>query len=260
VFSFMQGTWHTYYTVELAPTVAALAALGASLLWRRHTPATLGVLAAGSLGTTAWAVTLVERTAPDAPVGALVLLCGLVGVLMLAAGGTGNPDVSRLGAAFLVIAALLGPATWSVATAAAPHTGSSVRAGPGSGTLPAAKARTGPSSVPPALVRALRRDTDDWTWTAATVGRRAADLQLAAGAPVMPIGGYFGRDPAPTLREFQADVRAHRIHWYVPGLVGSGPAVRIDRWVRAHAPSVRVRSTTIYDLAGLAVGDYEDAT
>jgi hypothetical protein len=114
--------------------------------------------------------------------------------------------------------------------------------------------------VSPTLRSTLQQDTDDWTWTAATVGRHAADLQLAVGAPVMPIGGFFGRDPAPTLRQFQADVRAHRIHWYVPGLLGSGPAVMIDRWVRAHAPAVRVGATTVYDLAGLAPGRYEDRT
>ena len=76
----------------------------------------------------------------------------------------------------------------------------------------------------------------------------------------MPIGGFFGRDPAPTLAQFQADVRAHRIHWYVPGLIGSGPAVQIYRWVRAHARAIRVGTTTVYDLAGLSVGTHEDDT
>jgi len=36
--------------------------------------------------------------------------------------------------------------------------------------------------------------------------------------------------------------------------------VQIDHWVRTHAPAVRVGSTTVYDLAGLAVGHYEDGT
>jgi 4-amino-4-deoxy-L-arabinose transferase-like glycosyltransferase len=254
VFSLMQGTWHTYYTVELAPAVAALTALGATLLWRRHTSATLGVLAAGSLLTTAWAVSLVDRRmGPDGLVSSVLLLCTLIGLPVLAAGGTVDRAIARMGAALLLVAALVGPATWSVATAEAPHTGSTVRAGPGNGALPAVP-------VPAALVGALRRDSDDWTWSAATVGRRAADLQLATGTPVLPIGGFFGRDPAPTLDQFQADVGAHRIHWYVPGMVGRGSAVRIDRWVRAHAPRVRVGTTTIYDLAGLASGRYEDAT
>jgi hypothetical protein len=180
-----------------------------------------------------------------------VLLFGLVGVVVLAAGGMVDRSIARMGVVFLLVAALAGPASWSMATAQAPHTGSSVRAGPASS---APGSGVGHASVPPELLRALRQDTDDWTWTAASVGRYAADLQLAARAPVMPIGGYYGRDPAPTLGQFQADVRAHRIHWYVPGLVGSGVAVRIDRWVRTHAPEVRVGPKAIYDLAGLAAG------
>jgi 4-amino-4-deoxy-L-arabinose transferase-like glycosyltransferase len=260
VFSLMQGTWHSYYTVELAPAVAALTALGATMLWRRQTPAALAVLGAGSLATTTWAVSLVGRgMASDGPVAVLLVLCGLLGVLLLAAAGSSNPWVSRMGAGVLLVAALIGPATWSVATAEVPHTGASVRAGPGN-SGPPAPAATGRASVPPALVRLLQRDSDDWTWTAATVGRRAADLQLAAGASVMPIGGYFGRDPAPTLARFQADVHAHRIHWYVSGLYGRGPAAQIDHWVRRRAPAVQVGSTTVYDLAGLAGGHYEDST
>jgi 4-amino-4-deoxy-L-arabinose transferase-like glycosyltransferase len=258
VFSVMQGTWHAYYTVELAPAVAALTALGVTLFWRRHTPTTLAVLAIASLLTTAWSVSLVDRQmAPDGPVAAVVLLFGLVGVVVLAAGGTVDRAIARMGVAFLLVAALAGPASWSIATAQTPHMGSSVRAGPASS---ATGLSIGKVSVPPELLRALRRDTDDWTWTAASVGRYAADLQLAAGAPVMPIGGYLGRDPAPTLAQFEADVRAHRIHWYVPGLVGSGVAVQIDLWVRTHAPVVRVGSTAIYDLAGLSAGSYEDGT
>ena len=254
VFSFMQGVWHSYYTVELAPAVAALTALGATLLWRRRSTGAVAVLAAGSLLTTAWALSLVDRRLPtDGPVAALVLLFGLIGVLLLGAGGTVDRSVARMGAVLMLVGALLGPAAWSVSTVLAPHTGSAVSAGPEGATPSLAYA-------PPALISVLERDTDDWTWTAATVGRRAADLQLASRAPVMPIGGFFGRDPAPTLAGFEADVRAHRIHWYVPGLHGSGPAVRIDHWVRRHAKAVHVDGTTIYDLAGLATGHYEDTT
>jgi 4-amino-4-deoxy-L-arabinose transferase-like glycosyltransferase len=260
VFSLMQGTWHPYYTVELAPAVAALTALGATVLWRRHTGRALAVLAAGSMVTTAWAVALVDRRlAPDGVVAILVVVFGLLGVLLLAAGGTVNRSVARMGAGVLVVAGLLGPGLWSLATVDLPHTGSTVRAGPLGRSLLAGVA-SDPSPVSPALARVLRRDSDDWTWVAATVGRRAAELQLAARAPVMPIGGFFGRDPAPTLTQFEADVRAHRIHWYVPGLVGRGPARQIDRWVRGNAPAVRVGTVTVFDLAGLAAGHPEDET
>src|SRR3954447_15391375 len=82
VFSVMRGTWHSYYTVELAPAVAALTALGSTLLWRRHTEMAFSVLATGSLMTTAWAVWLIDRRmAADGPAATGVLFCGLVGVL-----------------------------------------------------------------------------------------------------------------------------------------------------------------------------------
>jgi hypothetical protein len=249
----MQGTWHAYYTVELAPAVAALAALGATVLWRRHTRGALAVLAAGSLATTLWSTALlVGHPVPGVPVAIAVCVVGATGLLLLAVARTGRRAAARLAAASLLVAALLGPLTWSLVTAALPHIGAAVRAGPVSGHLAALDAITGPRSIPPALLQLVRRGSDGWTWTAATVGRRAADLQLATGTPVMPIGGFFGRDPAPTLAQFEADVHAHRIHWFVPGLHGSGPAVQIDRWVRAHAPAVRLGSTTVYDLAGLS--------
>jgi hypothetical protein len=218
-------------------------------------------LAVGSLVTTGWDLSLADRRmAPDGLVPTLLLFFGLVGVPLLAAAGTANRPVARMGVACLLVAALVGPGAWSLATADVPHTGSNVRAGPPSGVLFPSGAAGGPAEVSTALTRLLRRDTDDWTWTAATVGRRAADLQLAVGAPVMPIGGFFGRDPAPTLARFQADVRSHRIHWYVPGLHGSGPATQIDGWVRRNAPAVQVGASIAYDLAGLASGHNEDET
>ena len=117
VFSVMQGVWHSYYTVELAPAVAALTALGAVLLWRRHTGASLAVLAVGSVMTTGWALALVDRRmTPDGLVASLVLVCGLVGVPLLAAAGTANRPVARMGAAFLLVASDHAPGPASAAT------------------------------------------------------------------------------------------------------------------------------------------------
>jgi hypothetical protein len=33
----------------------------------------------------------------------------------------------------------------------------------------------------------------------------------------MPIGGFNGSDPAPTLARFQQDVREGRIHYFIAG-------------------------------------------
>src|SRR6202034_2673218 len=55
VFSYMSGIIHPYYTVALAPAIAALAGIGAVVLWRiRHTWAARTLLASGVAGTAVW--------------------------------------------------------------------------------------------------------------------------------------------------------------------------------------------------------------
>jgi 4-amino-4-deoxy-L-arabinose transferase-like glycosyltransferase len=244
VLSLMQGIWHSYYTVELAPALAALVAIGATLLWRHHSRSARAALLAGSAVTTVWAIALVgRRLSLVNPIAAAVLATGLLAVVVLAVPRSRG---RRVAGGLLVAAAVLGPASWSLASTRNPHTGSSVVAGPQARThLPAV-------SASPAALSLIRDDTDDWTWAAAVVGNRAGGLQLAVGAPVLPVGGFAGSDPAPTLAAFEDDVSDHRVHWYVTGAHGSGPAAQINAWVRQHAHAVRVGGTTLYDLSGLS--------
>ena len=250
VLSTMRGISHSYYAVELAPALAALVAIGATLLWRRGTVRAYLLLAATSGVTTAWGVSLVGRRLPmGSPVGIVLAATGLlavVGLLVLALASTPvlrTRNVRRAVAGLAIAAALVGPFAWSVATAALPHQGASIAAGPvGGSLLPGGRAPSVSSALSPAVLTRLRTDTDDWTWTAATIGHKAAVLQLASGAPVMPIGGFAGSDPAPTLSRFEADVLAHRVHWYVPSGAGTGDARRIDAWARAHGRPVGAES------------------
>ncbi len=55
VFSYMAGIFHQYYTVALAPYVAALVGMGVTVLWeeRSRTWASL-TLAAAATATAAW--------------------------------------------------------------------------------------------------------------------------------------------------------------------------------------------------------------
>ena len=68
VFSYMSGIIHPYYTVALAPAIAALAGIGAVALWRiRHTWAARITLAGTLLVTAAWAWVLLGRSASWLP-------------------------------------------------------------------------------------------------------------------------------------------------------------------------------------------------
>jgi hypothetical protein len=107
------------------------------------------------------------------------------------------------------------------------------------------------------LTAALKKDASSYTWVAATVGSNtAAGYQLAAGEPVMAIGGFNGTDPTPTLAQFQKYVAAGKIHYFIGsgttmgGRATSGSQVsqEISAWVQANFTSVSLGGTTAYDL------------
>jgi 4-amino-4-deoxy-L-arabinose transferase-like glycosyltransferase len=108
-----------------------------------------------------------------------------------------------------------------------------------------------------ALVRLLQKNATGYRWVAAVVGANsAAGLQLGAGDPVMAIGGFNGTDPTPTLAEFEADVAAGKIHYFVSGGQGGGPggaggsnsSNAIATWVADHYKSETVGGVALYDL------------
>jgi hypothetical protein len=104
-------------------------------------------------------------------------------------------------------------------------------------------------------VAALTADSGRYTWVAAAIGsQNAAGLQLATELPVMAIGGFNGSDPSPTLAQFQALVKAGRIHYFAasngrggPG-GGDGGSSAITSWVTASYRAVTIGGSTFYDL------------
>jgi hypothetical protein len=141
VFSFMAGIIHPYYTVALAPAIGALTGIGAVELWRRrqHAAARL-TLAASITATAAWAYLLLGRTPAWLPwLRTVVLLCGLLAatavvampaMARLAATGRGRTALAAVPVTLALIAALAGPAAYSIDTAATVHTGALPSAGP----------------------------------------------------------------------------------------------------------------------------------
>lgn len=107
----------------------------------------------------------------------------------------------------------------------------------------------------------LLEDAGSYTWVAAAVGSNtAAGYQLATGRSVMPIGGFNGSDPSPTLEEFQQLVAAGKIHWFIAGgtfgpqMGGSDEARAITSWVESTYASQTVDYVTMYDLTGPQTG------
>ncbi|WP_253258800.1 ArnT family glycosyltransferase [Subtercola boreus] len=105
----------------------------------------------------------------------------------------------------------------------------------------------------------LTANASSYIWAAATVGsQNAASYQLASQAAVMPLGGFNGSDPSPTLGEFKALVAAGKIHYFISaGSIGasnggSSVSSEIASWVASTFTATTVDGTTLYDLTTAA--------
>jgi len=309
VFSLMAGIFHEYYTVALAPAIAALVGMGACEAWDRRTHwAGRGVLAAAAGTAAGMGFWLLGRT--TAYGGWLrwsVLVVGFAAALLLLLTDRLPRFATAVTVGGAVAAALAGPTAYAVTTVTTPHTGSIVTAGPntggpggmGRGGVPGGGMPRGgfpggapgglaggmPGGMPPGgfpggsgqtggragangmggllnastpsaeVVAALRAEASSYRWAAATVGsQNAAGLQLGSGEPVMPIGGFNGSDPSPTLDEFKGYVASGDIHYFMGGggfrgqNGGGNSGKEISSWVQANFTQVSIGGTTMYDL------------
>jgi 4-amino-4-deoxy-L-arabinose transferase-like glycosyltransferase len=285
VFSFMAGIFHQYYTVALAPAVGALVGMGAVEAWSHRHEFVGSVTLALAIGVAAgWGFYLLSGTTAYGDwlrVGVLVV--GVSAALLMLAAGRLHVRAVPLVAAAGLVAALAGPAAYTLSTTQTGHSGSIVSAGPaatagvgraprfgvfggfggrvfgGRGGATGGLLEAGTPST--AVVAALSQDASRYTWVAAAVGSQsAAGLQLATQLPVMPVGGFNGSDPSPTLGQFQRDVAAGRIHYFAAsgrgggfggfrGQVGGSDSARqISSWVAESFTALQIDGATFYDL------------
>ena len=263
VLTLMHGTIHPYYTLSIAPPVAAVFGLAVQQAWARRTQVwcrvALAIVVAGT-GLLGW--WLLGRTATGWQ---QVLRWPVLAVTAVAAGALVGPWLPRArpavrGAA--LAAALLGvlaaPTAYSVTTVALPHHGGGPVVGPqrtAGHSDEGFDGVFGQSVDSPELDDMLK--ATHTRWSAAVIrSSSAAGLELASGTAVMAIGGFTGSDPTPTLGQFQDLVARHQIGYYVAmGTAGrqAGYATRshqdITRWVAATFHPITVGRAQVYDLS-----------
>ncbi|PXX65215.1 4-amino-4-deoxy-L-arabinose transferase-like glycosyltransferase [Nocardia tenerifensis] len=301
-FSFMAGIFHQYYTVALAPAVAALVGAGAVLMWReRHRLWVRSMLALAVGLTTATGWMLLSRSVHWLPwLRWTVLVVGVLATIaVLVPASKKLAVVSALAIAFTGLA---GQTAYAVNTVATSHDGAIPLAGPnvglfggpgmigrppegmdsmpggpdgarpGNGPMPGtvttgrpgremviAGGLLGASKPSEKVVALLEQNGTAYTWAAAAVGSNsAAGFQLATELPVMPIGGFNGSDPSPTLEQFEEYVAQGKIHYFLGGGHGgdhggfgpgsSGTGAQITQWVQEHFTATEVDGVTLYDL------------
>ncbi|MBF6128142.1 glycosyltransferase family 39 protein [Nocardia brasiliensis] len=305
-FSFMAGIFHQYYTVALAPAVAALAGAGAVLLWRERQRLWVRLMLALAVGlTTATAWMLLSRSAHWQPwLRWTVLVAGVLATLVALV--PARRKLAVVSALTIAFTGLAGPTAYAVDTIATAHEGSIPSAGPNvgrfgmfgpgpwgegmpGGRMPHGDGGQGPgrqglpggpapaagpgremlggpaggllgaSKPSDKVVALLEQNGSTYTWVAAAIGSNsAAGFQLATELPVMPIGGFNGSDPSPTLDQFKQYVAEGKIHYFIgsnrgereggPGDGGQSTSNQITQWVKDNYTATEVDGVTLYDL------------
>ncbi|GCD44263.1 glycosyl transferase [Streptomyces paromomycinus] len=131
-FSFMSGIFHQYYNIALTPYIAALVAMGATLLWRRRGRTAAVLVLAGTVAVTAaWAYVLLARSPQWLPwLRWSVVAVGAVAALGLLLSVRLGRRLAVVAAGLGIAAGLGGPVAYAANTVGTPHTGSIVTAGP----------------------------------------------------------------------------------------------------------------------------------
>ncbi|QCB95575.1 glycosyltransferase family 39 protein [Arthrobacter sp. PAMC25564] len=280
IFSFMSGTIHPYYTVALAPAIAALVGIGSVELWRgrAYWPARI-VLAATVLASSVWSAVLLGRDPGWLPgLRVIVVVLGLlaaVAVILRVDSLPGLPGRFRKAAtAGVVVLSLLaggaGTAAWTLATAAQPHSGSIPASGPTASAMGGGRTTArfggaqgsadglgggtgGPGNEGASTELTALLKSAGTKWSAIVSGAsQAASLELASGTSVIALGGWNGGDPYPTLAQFQAMVGRGEIGYFISGGMGGGGGrggnSEVAAWVAANFQAQTVGTSTVYRL------------
>lgn len=268
--SFMGDGIHSYYTATLAPPLALVMGLGTEALrtWSSRKKARLAASFTVATGTLiAWALMNTVEGWPSLLLTS-ILAAGLAGAVLLAV----PPPVPWLNAVACALSAgglIAAPLATSIYTASVPHSGSNPLSGPlTKSTTSISRFLDGVSQKQPswaydigfgydpgpALVE-LVKHSSSCAWGAATYpSQSAAKLQLASSRAVMPVGGFAGMDPAPTLSQFKDHVNRgdvcflvwHQDHLELPDR--SAALIQISDWVKSNYQATAIDGTTVYDL------------
>jgi 4-amino-4-deoxy-L-arabinose transferase-like glycosyltransferase len=240
--TFSEGVYlNSYYVAALSPAIAALCGTGVGVLWRqRHRPAARGALAGSVLACSGYGVYLLQgASAVPVWLAPIALSLGVGGALvaMLATRPRGKSDLPPMAISLALACALALATVTSVLVVTR-------EIGPFSNPyVPEAQAQAHFSVERTTL--SVRRVVGRFMSSYGTPIAFAVDTSsLAApyiyytGAEVLPIGGFAGGGPAPSLRRLRRYIASDQLRAFSVPLEPPTNDPRLV-WVRTHCAQVR---------------------
>ena len=250
------GYPNSYYVAALAPAIGALCGTGVAVAWRRREElAAQACLAGAVLASVGYGVYLLSGgTRVPGWLVPVAVGAGVLGVLGLGAARRAGGEEAPTGAlvALAIACALLLPGVASALMVvrglgpfAAPYE-------PSSATISRAEARR-TRRLDEQIVEALSLTYGTPMAMATDSSILAAPYILATGREILPIGGFQGGIPAPTLAQLRQYVDSGQVRAMLVPRASSDPRIV---WIRDHcaAPeqsgSEASGATALYDCAG----------
>ena len=217
-FSYMSGTIHPYYTVALAPAIAAMVGIGGRVMWLYRSALWARIVLAAMVAATAtWGFVLLGRTDWLPILRWASLAIGLVAALALLVPAIKLRKLAVVAVLAAVLSAGAGSAAWATATAGQAHTGSIPSSGPAAastmggggmggagrtmGTPPGGSSSTGSSS------------TGSSSTGSSSTGSSSTGSSSTAQAPSAQAGGGGMGDQGSSSTELTALLKASTTKW-----------------------------------------------
>lgn len=238
--------FHPYYTIMLAPAMAALAGIGIYTMIKQWREKSLwSMLLPISILTTsilqAWYLNDYYPT-----LSWILLIAGIIisiplFVLPWIAIKLKNKRVWPITALIIV---MLAPTWWSLTPTLAGSSDGIPSAGPSLLSSVGGGGGMGNSQVDTTLLKYLQKHQGNAEYLFATDdSSTAAPYIIKTGEAVMAMGGFNGTDKAITLKQFKKLVKEGKVKYYYSGGKTGGSNNQIVNWIKKHAKKVTLNSS-----------------
>ena len=275
-FSYASGIYHNYYVSQLAPAIAALVGIGASLVLRSNRTGRV-IAALSLLGSAAIQLLFLRRIDALTGLRVIVPVAVVIAAIVLLVQTRSAPTrrAALIGVAIAAAAAMIAPTAWSVSSLGRQMSGSFPEARPislesnptgaqgsggggraggfaGGGTVP------GGAGIDNAQLSWLRSQRTTEQWLVAVDSSMQASDAIINGDSVMAIGGFGGSDQTMTNARLAELVRHGELRFVSTGsgFGRFGASSSISSTVTSVCANVQASNwggsgdSTLYDCAG----------
>lgn len=238
--------FHPYYTIMLAPAMAALAGIGIFTMikqWKEKSPWSM-LLPISILTTSILQAWYLNDYYPT--LSWILLIAGIIisiplFVLPWIAIKLKNKRVWPVAALIIV---MLAPTWWSLTPTLAGSSDGIPSAGPSLISSAGGGGGMGNSQVDTTLLKYLQKHQGNAEYLFATDdSSTAAPYIIQTGEAVMAMGGFNGTDKAITLKQFKKLVKEGKVKYYYSGGKTGGSNTQIVNWIKKHAKKVTLSSS-----------------